>query len=139
MSLDLRPLAHPSYWLTLEPPNVWDGAGRGLAVLFVLMLVASVLVRRFKMAKAVDKIQAGVYRRVSEMLATLGFVGLVLFFFSFEQIRLLGARPLYLAWIVGLIVWVVCIVKFAKTEAPAVRQSVLDRRALEKYLPKRRK
>lgn len=139
MSFDLRPLLHPSYWLTLEPPNVWDGAGRSLAVAFVLMLVASVLVRRIKMPKAVDKFQASVYRRVSEMLATLGFVGLVLFFFSFEQIRLLGARPLYLAWIVGLLAWVALIVRFAKREVPVVRQSVLDRRALEKYLPKRRK
>lgn len=139
MNLDLRPLVYPSYWLTLEPPRVWDGAGRSLAAIFVGMLIASVLVRRFKMAKAVDKIQAALYRKISSMLATMGIVGLVLFFFSYQEIRLLGARPLYLAWLAGLVVWIVCLVKFAKKEAPVVRQSILDRRAIQKYLPKRRK
>jgi peptidoglycan/LPS O-acetylase OafA/YrhL len=136
MNFDLRPLVYPSYWLTLEPPNVWDGAGRLLAVLFVGMLIASVVVRR---RKAADKLQAELYRRVSSMLATMGSVGIVLYFLSYEGIRLLGARPLYLAWIVGLVVWIVSIVRFAKREVPAVRQDDLDRRAIQKYLPKRRK
>ena len=139
MNFDLRPLLSPSYWMTLEPPKVWDGSGRYLALVFVGMLVASVVLLRIKVPKAVDKIQANLYRRVASMLVTMGIVGLVLFFFSYEQIRLLGARPLYLAWLAGLAAWIVILVRFSKKEAPAVRQSELDRRAIQKYLPKRKK
>lgn len=139
MSFDIRPLFYPSYWLTLEPPRVWDGSGRSLAIIFIGMLIASVVIRRFKLPKAADKIQANLYRRIANMLVTLGLVGMALYFLSYEQIRLLGARPLYLVWLAGLAAWVAFLVRFARKEAPAVRQGELDRRAIQKYLPKRRK
>lgn len=139
MPFDLRPLFSPSYWLTLDPPAVWDGAGRSLIVVFVGMLVASVVVRRMKLPQAKDRHEAGLYRRVSGMLSVMAVVGIVLFFFSFEQIRLLGARPLYLVWIVGLVIWIAVIVRYAKRDIPGARQREQDRLARDKYLPKRRK
>jgi hypothetical protein len=139
MNFDLRPLFSPSYWLTLDPPAVWEGAGRSLIVVFVGMLIASVVVRRMKLPQAKDRHEAGIYRRVIEFLTVMGAIGIVLFFFSFEQIRLLGARPLYLAWIAGLVAWIVTIVRYARRDVPGARQREQDRAARDKYLPKRSK
>lgn len=139
MNFDLRPLFSPSYWLTLDPPAVWTGAGSSLAVIFVGMLVASVVIRRMKVPQATDRHQASVYRRVAGLLSTMGFVGLVLFFFSFQEIRLFGARFLYLIWIAGTAWWAVTIARYAKREVPEARARETERREREKYLPKRRK
>lgn len=139
MSFDLRPLISPSYWLTLDPPAVWTGAGRSLAVIFVGMLVASVVVRRVKVLRATDRHQGNVYRRVAGLLFTMGLVGLALFFFSFQEIRLFGARFLYLVWIAGTAWWIVSIARYAKRDVPEARMRELERREREKYLPKRKR
>ena len=139
MSFDLRPLFSPSYWLTFEPPAVWTGAGSSLAVIFAGMLVASIVVRRMKVPQAVDRHQANVYRRVSGMLSTMGLLGLLLFFFSFQEIRLFGARFLYLVWVAGAAWWIVSIARYARREVPEARAREIERRERDKYLPKRKK
>lgn len=139
MNFDLRPLFHPSYWLTLDVPNVASGAGPSLLVLFAGMIVASIVLRRVKVPQAADRHQANVYRRVAGMLVTMGILGLVLYFLSYEEVRALGARPLYLVWILGLAAWIVSIVRRAKREIPAAREREEQRNAKSKYLPGRRK
>ena len=139
MPFDLRPLFAPSYWFTLDPPAVWTGAGSSLAVIFVGMLVASVVVRRMKLPQATDRHQANVYRRVISLLFTMGLVGLILFFFSFQEIRLFGARFLYLVWIAGTAWWAIAIARYAKLDVPEARARETARREREKYLPKRKK
>ncbi len=139
MNLDIRPLLQPSYWLSMNPPTVWEGAGRFLIVVFIGMIIASVVIRRKKLPHATDRHEANLYRRICEMLSTMGFIAVILFFFSFEQIRLLGARFLYLIWIAGLVTWIVTIMKYNKAVIPGLRSKEKDRREKEKYLPKRRK
>ncbi|OGL95998.1 hypothetical protein A2348_00705 [Candidatus Uhrbacteria bacterium RIFOXYB12_FULL_58_10] len=139
MSFDLRPLFSPSYWLTFDPPAVWAGAGRSLLVIFVGMIVASVVVRRVKIPRATDRHQATIYRKVVNLLFTMGFVGIILFFFSFQEIRLFGARFLYLLWIAGTVWWIVSIVRYAKKQVPEARRREIERFELEKYLPKKKK
>lgn len=139
MNFDLRPLFYPSYWLTLDVPNVASGAGPSLLVLFAGMIVASIVLRRVKVPQAADRHQANVYRRVAGMLVTMGILGLVLYFLSYEEVRALGARPLYLVWIIGLVAWIVSIVRRAKREIPAAREREEQRSAKNKYLPGRRK
>lgn len=138
MNIDLRPLVSPSYWLTMDPPSVWTGAGRSLIVVFAGMLLASVLVRRSKAARSADRHLAQVYRQVSSLLATMGTVGIALFFFSFQDIRLFGARFLYLLWMVGTAWWAVSIAVRAKRWLPEARRRDQERIERERYLPKRK-
>ena len=135
MNFDLRPLFHPSYWLTLEPPAVYSGSGRTAVLVFLAMIVASVVIRRVYVSRAKDRPQAEVLRRVSSMLVWMGVVGCVLFFFSYEQIRMMGARFWYLIWLAGLVVWIAAIVRYAKRDVPNARKRDEDRRARDKYLP----
>lgn len=139
MSLDLRPLVSPSYWLSLDPPAVWTGAGRFLAVLFVAMILVAVYVRRARVPGASDRHQAGVERRVAGLLSTMGAVGLLLFFMSFQDIRLFGARFLYLVWLAVTVWWAARIRKFAKNVVPEVRAREQAKREMEKYLPGKRR
>ena len=138
MNFDIRPLVHPSYWLTLEPPTVWQGSGRFVVVLFLGMLVASFIVRRYKPSGKNGQ-PSPTTRRAADMLATLGGLALVLFFFSFEQIRVLGARFFYLVWMLGLVAWIVGIIVLRKREARAAGFVDHTRVEREKYLPRPKK
>ncbi len=135
MSLDLRPLVHPSYWLTAEPPAVYAGSGRAVILVFLAMIAASFVIRRFHVSRAKDRAQAELLRRVASMLGWMGAVGGVLFFFSYEQIRMMGGRFWYLIWLLGLAVWIATIVRYAKHDVPNERKRAEDRRARDKYLP----
>jgi hypothetical protein len=139
MPIDLRPLLSPSYWLTFDPPAVWSGAGRSLIVIFLGMALAAVVVRRVKVPRAADRHQAGVYRRVASMLSVMGLLGAALFFFSFEEIRLFGARFLYPLWLAGLVWWTARIARYARREVPEARRRERERAEKEKYMPGRRK
>ncbi len=128
----------PSYWLTLNPPNVWQGMGRFVVVFFLALLVAGVVARMRKQT-AIDRYTVDLYRRMASLCLTMGFLGILLFFLSYEQVQLLGSRFLYLVWMVGFVVWAGCLVRYVRNDIPAKRLREQERIAREKYLPKRRK
>jgi hypothetical protein len=136
MNFDIRPLFAPSYWLTFDPPTVWSGPGRWLVLVFLGMIVASVVVRRMRASKSFDRKRIAVYRRIASLLSSMGLVGLVLFFSSFEEIRLFGARFLYLFWIAGTAWWAVRIVRFAKKNSSEELERERERNERERYFPK---
>jgi peptidoglycan/LPS O-acetylase OafA/YrhL len=128
----------PSYWLTMNPPNVWQGFGRFTVLIFLVLLVAGVVARMRKQT-ALDRYTVELYRRLASLCLTMGFLGLLLFFLSYEQTQLLGSRFFYLVWFIGLIVWSVSLVRYLQKDIPAKRLQEQERLAREKYLPKRRK
>lgn len=128
----------PSYWLTMSPPNVWQGLGRFTVVLFLALLVAGVVARMRKQT-ALDRYTIELYRRLASLCLTMGFLGLLLFFLSYEQVQLLGSRFFYLVWLIGLVVWSALLARYVRKDIPAKRLQEQERLAREKYLPKRRK
>lgn len=69
----------------------------------------------------------------------MGMIVLLLVFFSYEEISLLGARFWYLFWFIGMIVWLVFILRYAFVTIPGerVKQNTKDARSI--YLPKSKK
>ena len=73
------------------------------------------------------------------MLFTMGTLGMVVYFFSFEQIYLFGARFWFLLWFIGLVIWIVMIVRHAKVTIPDMKSAAANRAEFNKYIPRKKR
>ena len=112
---------------------VWIAFG-----LFALFIVAGVVLRVMA-RRAAESPRRTVWERAGHAGITMGFLALLLLFFSFERIRLFGSRFWYLLWLAGVIVWAVFIVHYATRVLPAKQTADAVTKEKAKYLPSRNK
>ncbi len=124
------------YWLTLQPPEVGGLLGGLVFGLFVLFLVFGIIGRIVVDRKGDDRYKRDVGSRISSLLVTMGLLGVILFFFSFEGIQLFGARFWYPLWVLATLVWVFFLVRYVKRDIPAKREREERLREQGKYLPR---
>lgn len=127
----------PSAWFTLRPAAIGGLSGNIIFAVLVLLFVLGIVSRIVAGNKVDDRYMRTLGERVGTMLMTMGGLGLLFFFFSYERIQLFGAPFWYLFWAVGLIVWIVFLARFAKKTIPQMRSSEVERIEKRKYLPKR--
>jgi hypothetical protein len=125
----------PSYWFTLSPPQVNGTLGHLVFGFFVLCFVAGIVSRIVASNRIEDQYIEQIGGRIGTLLITMGLLGVLLFFFSFERVTLFGARFWYLIWILTTALWVFFIVRFIKRDIPSMRQRDIERKAISKYLP----
>jgi phosphatidylglycerophosphate synthase len=108
--------------------------------LLIFFLVIFVLGWFFRLAKkkTSDRFVAAAWRRLATVGLTMGAIGLLFWFFSFEEVRLFGARFWYLVWLLGVVVWLVKIWIGFYRLAPRARAAEAARRQREKYLPRKK-
>jgi ABC-type Co2+ transport system permease subunit len=128
-----------SYWLTTKPPVVGGTIGYVLFGVFLLFVLAGVFVRVRRMKELKDKYEKRLLSQISIMLIVLGLLGLLLYFFSFEGITLLGARFWYPVWLLAVAGWVAWIVYYARVTIPEFRKRAGARKQIDKYLPRKKK
>lgn len=131
-------LLDPSYWFTLRPAEVGGTSGTILFVVFVLMFVAGIVARIVAANKTDDRYLRDMGERVATLLITMGLLGIVLYFFSYERIRLFGSRFFYAFWLIGIFAWGYVLVRFAHRTVPQMRQRDSLRAEQRKYFPQRR-
>ena len=129
----------PFYWLTTEPPEVGGTLGTIVFIVFLACLVLGIVSRISADRRREDRYVREIGRRVSFFLTSMGVWGVVLFFFSFENIYLFGARFWYPVWGIVFLVWSYRIVKYVREEVPEMRELDQERKARNKYLPKRKR
>jgi len=122
-------------WFTLNPPDTTALAWRVAFGLFAALFLVGIVVRIYA-SRATDRSRLPLLRRVAKLCVSMGALGLILGFFSFENIRLLGARFWYPIWLLGTVIWAAFLVKFAVKELPAMRAADLEKQEKEKYIPK---
>ncbi|TAL50623.1 hypothetical protein EPN81_02380 [Patescibacteria group bacterium] len=127
----------PTYWLTLQPPEVGGLLGSIVFGLFVLFLILGIIGRIVVDRRGGDRYKREVGSRVSTLLVTMGILGVILFFFSFEGIQLFGARFWYPIWMIATIVWVFFLVRYMKRDVPVKRAREEMLKEQGKYLPRR--
>ena len=76
------------------------------------------------------------YMKIGTMSLTMGALGLIWYFLTYEEIYLLGARFWGLILGIGTIVWAVKIFRFIKVEVPAHKKQLAHKAESNKYLPK---
>ncbi|MBT5807885.1 hypothetical protein HOI18_01270 [Candidatus Uhrbacteria bacterium] len=129
----------PSYWLTLSPPQVNGTIGHLVFGFFVLCFVVGIVSRIVASNRTEDKYIEKIGQRIGTLFVTMGLLGVLLFFFSFERVSLFGARFWYPVWLIATGVWAFYIVRFIRRDVPAMRLRDMERKAISKYLPTGRK
>jgi len=123
----------------MQSPEVTGALGTVVFILFVLCLVLGIVGRIVTDRKEQDRFKREIGGRISTLLISMGFLGLLLFFFSFERVQFFGARFWYPAWLIIAGVWAYHIVKYIRVEIPAVKERMASRIAAGAYLPKSKK
>lgn len=123
----------------MQPPEVSGLLGQIVFAFFLLFFVLGIVGRIVLDRKTNDRYMQEVGNRFSTLFVTMGILGLILFFFSFEQIQLFGARFWYPIWGIAVIVWGYYIVRFMKKEVPALKERSQRLEAQSRYLPTKKK
>ncbi|KKW31584.1 MAG: hypothetical protein UY76_C0055G0007 [Candidatus Uhrbacteria bacterium GW2011_GWA2_52_8d] len=129
-------LLQPTYWLTLQPPDVGGLLGSIVLGMFVVFLVLGITGRMVVDRRGEDRYKREIGNRISTLFVTMGILGVILFFFSFEQIQLFGARFWYPTWVIATVAWILFLVRYTKRDVPAKRAREERLREQGKYLPR---
>jgi type IV secretory pathway TrbD component len=137
--MDFTVLLQPKYWLTLAPVPLSSLSEKLLAGFFAVVFIAGIVARMVEKKQKFDRFKIKAVRSLSQLGLTMGAVGLLLFFFAYENIRLFGARFWYPLWIVGVVIWLIFIWRDYYKVAPALKAKEEIRQQQKKYLPKKKK
>lgn len=107
-------------------------------MLFGVMVIIGAIVRIVARHRKEDRYLRKTFQSIGQMLVTMGILGMLWFFFSFEGIYMLGARFWFLVWAAGLVYWIIAIVRFAKITVPHIKEEASKRSEQNKYLPRKR-
>lgn len=132
-------MLNPLFWLSIESANVGGLLGKIMLGFFLLLILIGVVCRIVLMQSSKDRYLKLIGKRLVTCSLTMGIIGVVLYFFSYEGIQLFGARFWYLFWMIAFIVWIIVLAKFAIKEVPALRNKDVMQYAKSKYIPGRKK
>jgi hypothetical protein len=126
------------YWLNPHPVPLGSSLVGAIFAFFGWFIIATVALRVVAYSlRLKDALKADVFTRFASLLSWTGIIGLVLLFFSYEQIPLLGMRLWFLALFLAFVVWLLRIALYVVRDYPKLRQTQTERARFEKYLPKR--
>lgn len=131
-------LLDPSAWFTLSPAQVGEISGNIVFLVFVLLFVCGIVARIVASHKIDDRHMRELGKRIGSFLVTMGILGAMLYFFSYERIRLFGARFWYVLWLVGFLVWVVYIARYARKTVPKMKEQAIALAQKRRYFPGRK-
>lgn len=125
----------PLYWFTLQSANTDGLIGKIFFGFFVLLFIFGIVCRLIVTHQTKDRYLKQIGIRVGVFAVSMGIIGMILFFFSYENIRLFGARFLYVFWAVAFIGWLMILVKFIVRDIPLLRERDIKEHAKLKYFP----
>ncbi|MDD4995263.1 MAG: hypothetical protein PHW53_02270 [Patescibacteria group bacterium] len=133
---DISPLLKISYWFDRRPPALEPAAQQVFFYVFAGLVALSVVISIIiKKKKEEDPWVAKGFQKVSSWCLTMGVAGLMIFFFSFEQVPILSMRIWFAGWAVWAVIWMIFIIMFFVKTIPAEKSRIKEKERLEKYLP----
>ena len=134
----IKAIIKPSYWLTHQHPvpEIWT---TGLLIFFGLIILVGLVTIIFRFSKRFPKPWRMLSGKLTVWAWTMGLLGLLVLFFSIEQIWLISARIFYIFWLVIALWWLYYIIVYALKDLPRILQRQKERDQKEKYLPRRKK
>lgn len=138
-NMNLTNLIDPRYWFNLDIPAILSPFGYGVIAFFSALIIIG-FVMRWHMVKNASNVQDKKAKRaLSYWFLTIGIIGGFLVFFSYENIRLLGSRVMYLILGLTAIVWMYFLIRYIKVTLPAKAAAKLASKEKDKYLPRKKK
>jgi amino acid transporter len=136
MPFDIRPLLTLSFWFDANPPALLSFFEKGFFILYLAALVCAMVLARLEKRSTTEKTRRVLLGRFRRLAATVGFVGLILLFFSYERAPYLSMRALTGLLLIGALVWKVLILRWWFRAAPGLRNAEQEKREFRKYLPR---
>lgn len=118
-------------------PDTTTAGGRVISAVLLGCIFVGVVVRLVNARTTTERQLARVFARVGRLLITVGVLGTLLVFVSYENTPFLGARVWYAALGIGTLAWIGSIVYFVRKQLPSIREQETARSARDKYLPGR--
>jgi len=139
MMIDYKQFFDIQYWFTFNPGFLSDAAAIGFALFFGLFLAIPICLSMMARKKriATDPADKKVLGKVNTLFATMGVIGFLLLFFSYEAVPMLSMRFSYLLWGLGLAIWLYFIWHYTATEVPRIKDEREKKKQLEKYTLKK--
>lgn len=134
---NLQPLVSPSFWFDLTPTAMSPLFDKMFFVLFALLVITASAARMVADNRLEDKYHKIIALRAANIALTTGILGFIIYFLTYEEIQFLGARFWFLVLLLGVIIAVVRLLRYAKKDVPAKRKHEQSKAEVNKYLPRR--
>ena len=128
-------LLNLGFWFAIKPSPLGEKTVLIMAIGFLAIVAVAILFKFIARTKKKNPPQIKLLKKLSRMFSTMALVGLVLLFFSYEQIYILGSHFWFLVWLLGLLVWAVFILIYAVRKMPREKEEFAKRQRFLKYLP----
>ncbi|MEA3272392.1 MAG: hypothetical protein U9P90_01860 [Patescibacteria group bacterium] len=127
------------FWFSLQPVPLLPVYEFILLAIFAFLVVASIVLKIVFSNKKFGSRLARRITRLRLMFLTMGIIGLVFLFFTYERAFVLGARFWFLVWGVGFLVWLGILLYDLFKKMPIELKNCDKQDHYEKYLPKPRR
>ena len=111
---------------------------KGMAVVFVVLLVVGLVIRLVSWQKRGNKLVANLLRRYADCLAIMGILGIIMVACYYEAVPILSARLMILLWLVASAWWLTRIINYQYKIMPQTQKILEQKKLLNKYLPSKR-
>lgn len=134
----MTPLLTLGYWFSPTPPPFIPFVDASLLVIFAACIVVGIVAHVIRMKSGMDKLSRRAIGRAGTRLISMGFVGLVLYAFSYERVPFLMMRIFFLVWTVVFVVLAYRVYRYAFVEIPKIKESHEERDRLARWLPRKK-
>lgn len=125
------------FWFRLQPITMTPLFTRFFFILFSAFVIFGAMATIVARKKHDDRLLIKTYKKIAQMFYTMGWLGLIILFFSYQEVYFFGARFWYLIWLAGLAFWIFSIVHYVKVQIPQLREEFQSKKEINKYLPRR--
>ncbi len=129
-------LLNYQYWINPTPVPLGPSlVGKIVFFLGWILVIAIALHVAERVIRKNDKLKSRMVAMFSSVLYNAFFLGLVILFFAYEQIPILGMRLWSLLWLIVLVFWLARTTAKVLREYPQRRDYIARMSELRKYLP----
>jgi len=112
---------------------------RLMLAFFVIMVVIGIGIKIYEKAKKLSHIENKLADKYFSLLVVMGFVGILLTWFRYENAYFVSARFWTLIWLAFFIIWLVSILRYQYKVVPLAKKQAEQKKIFAKYLPKKNK
>jgi len=121
-----------SFWFNLRPPAMLETFNTLFLVFLVILLILSITAFYFKKKK---KLYRSFWLKFYDFTASNLMIGLILFFFSWQEVPFLSARFWLILWFALIVTWLYFLIKHLR-KIPKRKEEAEKKKSFDKYIPK---
>ncbi|MFH0840752.1 MAG: hypothetical protein V1865_02105 [bacterium] len=122
-----------SFWFNSRPEPL-TALFQNLILVFAILMIALFILTKIITNRKPKTIYHKVWLKLATFSLSNAILGFLLWFFSYEMVPVLSAKFLLGLWGIGIIVWIILIIKQIK-KIPQRREQIAKEKEFKKYIP----